>query len=60
MKLFMALSIGFFASFVLMMCVGLWLRTAISLPRNAGTFFEPEFAGIVTLMTICYVLVHRS
>lgn len=59
MKLFPVLCVGFVASFVVAMCMGFFLRSTLQLTGNSGNFFEPEVAGIVTLMTVCYVLVHR-
>lgn len=58
-KLFQILCGGFVASLVVAMCMGFYLRSAIQLTNSSGTYFEPEVAGIVTLMTLCYVLVHR-
>ena len=59
MKLFPVLCVGFVASFVVAMCLGGLLRIMLQSTRSSGTYFEPEVAGIVTLMTLCYVLVHR-
>jgi len=59
MKQFPVLCMGFVASFVVAMCLGGFLRAMLQSTRNAGAFFEPEAAGIVALMTVCYVLVHR-
>ena len=59
MKLFLILSLGFVASFVAAMGMGCFLRMSLGLTSSSGTFFEPEAAGIVALMTACYILVHR-
>ena len=59
MKLFPILCGGFVASFVVAMCMGFLLRNALQLTSRSSAYFEPEVAGIVTLMTLCYVLVHR-
>ena len=58
-KLFLILSAGFVASFVAAMCVGAFLRTRLQATGSTGGYFEPEAAGIVILMTLCYTLVHR-
>ena len=58
-KLFPVLCAGFVASFVVAMCLGGLLRIVYQSTRNSGAYFEPEVAGIVALMTLCYVLVHR-
>ena len=59
MKLFPVLCVGFVASFFVAMGLGGALRIALQSSRSADAYFEPEVAGIVTLMTVCYVLVHR-
>ncbi len=59
MKLFLVLCVGFVASFVAAMCMGFFFRMTLQLTSSSGNFFEPEVAGIVTLMTACYILVHR-
>ena len=59
MRLFPILCAGFVASFIVAMGLGGALRLVHQSSRSTGTYFEPEVAGIVTLMTVCYVLVHR-
>lgn len=58
-KLFLVLTMGFVASFVAAMCLGAFLRTALQMSRGPGTYFEPEAAGMVAMMTACYILAYR-
>lgn len=58
-KLFLVLTMGFVASFVAAMGLGAFLRTSLQMSRGPGHYFEPEVAGMVILMTACYILVYR-
>ena len=58
-KLFLVLTMGFVASFVAAMGLGAFLRTALQMSRGSGTYFQPEVAGMVILMTACYILAYR-
>ncbi len=59
MKLYLVLCVGFAASSVGAMCMGFFVRMTLQMTSRSGSFFEPEVAGTVTLMTACYILVHR-
>ena len=58
-KHFSILCGGFVLSFLVAMGVGQALRIALQSAARANDYFQPEVAGTVSLMTLCYVLVHR-
>ncbi len=58
-KLFLVLTMGFVASFLAAMGLGAFLRTTLEMSGGPGDYFEPEAAGMVALMTACYILAHR-
>ena len=58
-KLFLVLTMGFVASFVAAMGLGAFLRATLQMSRAPGHYFEPEAAGMVILMTACYILAYR-
>lgn len=58
-KLFLVLTMGFLASFLAAMSLGAFLRTALRMSQGSSAYFEPEAAGMVALMTACYVLAVR-
>jgi hypothetical protein len=59
MKPFLAMCAGFAVSFVTALYIGLLLRHLLSSTSSSAPFFEPEFAGMMTLATVWYVVAHR-
>jgi len=59
MKEFLTMCLGFAASFVGALCIGFSVRTAFPMTSNLAPSFQPEFAGVIALVTVWYILVHR-
>lgn len=59
MKEFLTMCVGFAVSFVAALCLGFLVRTAFPTTGNLASSFQPEFAGIMALATLWYVLAHR-
>jgi len=59
MKEFLTMCVGFAASFVAALCFGYLIRMAFPVTSNLAPSFQPEFAGVIALATLWYVLVHR-
>ncbi len=59
MKAFLTMCVGFAASFVAALCFGYLIRMAFPVTSNLAPSFQPEFAAIMTLATLWYVLAHR-
>jgi hypothetical protein len=59
MKEFLTMCVGFAASFVGALCAGFLVRMAVPATSNLAPSFQPEFAGVIALVTLWYILMHR-